>query len=147
MQLEIRPSRGFSVWGVVVGVAAVGVVVACAAPAYLRDRESQQLQGATEVVASQIRMARAMALRSGTDLPVLFETDAHGPTYKIVDHDGSVRVSGRLPNTLMYEASTNRKLTLEKNGRASSPGQVILCNYSGTCDTVSIERTGRVIAH
>ncbi|MGH7740693.1 MAG: pilus assembly FimT family protein [Candidatus Eiseniibacteriota bacterium] len=144
---NIRSTRGFSVQEVVVGLATLGVVVACTAPAVIRYRESHELKGATETVVSQIRLARSVALRTGVDQPMMFETDSKGAIYKIVNPDGSVRTTGRLPNAVMYDASTSRTLTMQKNGRADRSGRIVLCDYSGRCDTVSVERSGFVISH
>jgi len=147
MNLQKRSSRGFSVQEMVVGLATLGVVVACTAPAYIRYRESHELKGATETVVSQIRLARSIALRTGVDQPMVFETDSKGAMYKTVNPDGTVRNTGRLPNTIMYDAATSRMFTLQSNGRVDRHGMVVLCDYSGKCDTVSVEPSGFVISH
>lgn len=147
MKRNARSSRGFSVQEVVVGLATLGVVVACTAPAFVRYREGHELQGATDTVVSQIRMARSIALHTGVDQPMLFETDSKGAIYKALNADGSVRVTGRLPLTVMYDASTSHLVTMQKNGLADRSGMVVLCDYSGKCDTVSVERSGFVISH
>jgi Tfp pilus assembly protein FimT len=142
-----RNARGFSVQEMVVGLATLGLFVACTAPAFVRYRESHALEGATDTVVSQIRMARSMALRTGVDQRIAFETDSKGAIFKAMNPDGSTRAIARLPNTVMYDASTSHKLTLQKNGRADRNGTVVLCDYSGKCDTVSVEPSGFVISH
>ena len=147
MNRVTQHARGFSVQEMVVGLATLGLVVACTAPAFVRNRESHDLDGATETVVAQIRMARSMALRTGMDLPIAFETDSKGAIFKTMNPDGSTRTVARLPNAVMYDASTSHRLTLQKNGRADRNGTVVLCDCSGRCDTVSVERTGFVLSH
>jgi Tfp pilus assembly protein FimT len=147
MKPNARNGRGFSVQELVVGLATVGMVVACTTPAIVRYRGSHELRGATETVVSQIRLARSIALRTGVDQPIMFVTDSKGAIFKTVNPDGSVRTTGRLPNTVMYDAMTSRSLTMQPNGCADRSGVIVLCDYSGKCDTVSVERSGFVISH
>lgn len=147
MHKTLRNIRGFTLQEAVVGLATFGVVVACSVPTYVRYRESHELKGATETVVSQIRLARSIALRTGVDQPIVFETDSRGAMFKIVNPDGSVKSTGRLPNNVMFDALTSHTVTMQSNGRADRSGVVVLCDYSGKCDTVSVERSGFVISH
>jgi Tfp pilus assembly protein FimT len=145
--MEPRVSRGFSVPEVAVAFATLGVVVACSAPAYVRYRDSRELQGAVKSLVSHIRQTRVVALRTGVDQPMVFETDPKGAVFKTMSPNGTMRTTGRLPNTIMYDAGTSRTVTLTSNGRADRVGTVVLCNYGGNSDTVRVARDGFVISH
>jgi Tfp pilus assembly protein FimT len=146
MQTTNRSARGFSLMEVTVGLATLGVVLAVSVPAIAHYGESHDLSGATETVASQIRLARSLALGTGVDQQMLFETDSKGATCKIVNSDGSLQSSTRLPGRVMYDALTSRSLTMQRNGCADRSSVVVLCDTTGKCDTVSVECTGFVIS-
>jgi len=147
MQTENRNSRGFSLIELSLGLATLGVMLAFSVPAIDRFGESHELQGASDTVASQIRLARSVALRTGKDQSMLFETDSKGATCKIMNSDGSLFSSGRLPERVMFDALTCRKLTMQANGCVNRSSVIVLCDVSGRCDTVSVERSGFVISH
>ena len=147
MLTENRSSRGFSLIELTLGLATLGVVLAFSVPAIEHFGESYELRGASETVASQIRLARSIALRTGVDKSMLFETDSKGAACKIMNSDGSLFSSGRLPDRVMYDALTCRSLTMQANGCANRSSVIVLCDYSGRCDTVSVECSGFVISH
>src|SRR5712691_2954443 len=93
MHATNRSARGFSLMEVTVGLATIGAVLAFSVPAIARFGESHDLSGATETVEQQIRLARSIALGTGVDQQMLFETDSKGATCKIVNPDGSLQSS------------------------------------------------------
>jgi Tfp pilus assembly protein FimT len=131
---------------VTVGLATIGAVLAFSVPAIARFGEAHDLSGATETVEQQIRLARSIALGTGVDQQMLFETDSKGATCKIVNPDGSLQSSTRLPGRVMYDALTSHSLTMHRNGCAEGSSVVILRDSAGKCDTVSVECTGFVIS-
>ena len=146
MNNRLSNHRGFSFQEMLIVLVSFGVIVACTVPAYVHYSDSHQLQSATETLVGQIRLARSVALSTGVDQPITFETDSKGALYHVDNPDGTIKMSGRLPNNVMYDARTNRKLTMQANGRADHSGMVVVCDFSGKCDTVSVERSGFVIA-
>ena len=146
MNNHLSNNRGFTLAEMLIVLVSFGAVVACTVPAFVHYNDSHQLRTATETLVGQIRLARTVALSTGVDQPITFETDAQGAMYHVDNPDNSVKMSGRLPSNVMYDASTTRTLTMQSNGRVDHSGMVVLCDRNGKCDTVSVERSGFVIS-
>lgn len=144
--MNLRNNRGYSLHELVVVLATLGVVSAVSVPGYVHYAKSHSLDNAASSVASQIRQARAAAIHRGVDQPVLFETDSKGATFKTMNPDGTVLSSGRLPNSVMYDAATSRAFTIRADGSADHAGLIVLRDGRGRCDTVSVEHDGFVVS-
>lgn len=122
-----------------VTVLLLGMLFTFSIPALRSLSASQQLKGATENVAGQLRLARERAISTGVDQPVRFS----GTTSYWIDLPGAP--SWTLPKGVTFATSMSATVTMRRDGRASASGNIVLRDARGLRDTVSIQRSGLVL--
>ena len=139
-------SRGFSLVELAVTLVVLGLVLAFSIPTFQSFNTSQQLKGATENIAGQMRLMREIAISSGTTQTMHFFYATLGGDYHI--HNGGV-VGGTwsLPRNITYDwlSGTNSVMTCTSDGRMSSSGMIILEDPKGDRDTVSVLSSGLIL--
>jgi prepilin-type N-terminal cleavage/methylation domain-containing protein len=139
-------SRGFSLVELAVTLVVLGLVLAFSIPSFQSFNTTQQLKGATENVAAQMRMMREVAISSGTTQTMHFFYANLGGDYHI--HNGAtVGAIWSLPRNIVYYwgAGTNSIMTATSDGRMSSSGMIILQDQNTKRDTVSVLASGLVL--
>jgi prepilin-type N-terminal cleavage/methylation domain-containing protein len=134
-----RHERGFSLVELAITVLVLGMLFGFSIPALRSLSSSQQLVGATENVAAQLRLARERAIASGTDQPVRFS----GTASYFVDLPGGT--AWTLPQGITFATSMNTTYTMKRDGRSSGSGAIVLRDARGIRDTVSIQLSGLVL--
>jgi len=139
-------SRGFSLVELAVTLVVLGLVLAFTIPSFHSYNTIQQLKGATENIAGQMRMMREVSISSGTTQTMHFFYGTFGGDYHI--HNGGV-VGGTwsLPRNITYYwgAGTNSVMVSTSDGRMSSSGMIILEDPKGDRDTVSVLASGLIL--
>ena len=139
-------SRGFSLVELAVTLVVLGLVLAFSIPSFQRFNTGQQLKGATENIAGQMRLMREIAISSGTTQTMHFFYQTLGGDYHI--HNGAASgAAWSLPRNITYYwgAGTNSVMISTSDGRMSSSGLIILQDPKGDRDTVSVMASGLVL--
>lgn len=135
-------TRGFTLVEMAVTILVLGLIFAFSIPAFRSVSASQQLKGATENIAAQLRLAREKAIATGIDQPMHFSP--FDSDYHIHYLSGEIPVRWKLPRGITYY-SVGVQPTLLRDGRASASGEIILRDERGYRDTVSVQMSGLVL--
>jgi len=140
-----RGSRGFSLVELAVVVTIIGIMFAIGVPNYLTYRRSQELKGAAQNIASQIRLTRATAIMTGRTQRFHLYADFNGYDYHIHDDTGPIKTGWSLPDGITYSWGNSLvSVDLDKDGRASAPLDIVLVRADGQRDTVLVQKSGMV---
>lgn len=139
-------SRGFSLVELAISLVVLGLLLAFSIPAFQSYTLTHKLRGATENMASQMRLMREVSIGTGTTQTMHFFYATFGVDYHI--HNGGVVGGGwSLPRNITYNwaAGTNSVMISAPDGRMTSSGMVILQDNRGNMDTVSVLASGLVL--
>ncbi len=146
----MKPSnpRGFTLVELAVTILVLGLLFAFSIPAFQSVSQSYQLKGATENLASQIRLAREKAIATGVDQPLHFTPNWNYlgaiSDYHIHYPSGHAVPIARLPRGItFYSIGVNP--TMFRDGRMNASGNIILQDQRGNRDTVSVQMSGLVL--
>jgi len=140
-----RGGRGFSLIELTIVITIMGIMFAIGLPNYLTYRRSQELKGAAQNIASQIRLARATAIMTGRTQRFHLYQNFNGYDYHIHDDTGPVKSGWSLPDGITYSWGTSLVgVDLDKDGRASTTLDIELIREDGQRDTVLVQKSGMV---
>lgn len=132
-------TRGYSLVELMVGIAIAGVVMAAAVPNLRSYRESQRLQGATEVVAASVAEAKARA--RSMNMSVIVEYRVDEAVIAVIDdadgdgvEDDTEHVEVHPLDTGLVLASTtftDDRLVFDSRGTAVSGGSIFVTGADG----------------
>jgi len=151
MMRKLREARGFTLIEMSVIILLIGIVAAFSIPAYLKLNRSLQLKGAVSNLASQLQLARAKAMATGTPQAFHFAETGFTSDYH-VHNNGAAEPDGqwKLPQNVTFVwggltlGGTPPQVTMTADGRASQSGIVILQTLGGLRDTVNVQLSGLV---
>ena len=140
-----RGGRGFSLIELTIVITIMGIMFAIGIPNYLTYRRSQELKGAAQNIASQIRLARATAIMTGRTQRFHLYQNFSGYDYHVHDDTGPVKSGWSLPDGITYSWGTSLVgVDLDKDGRASTTLDIELIREDGQRDTVFVQKSGMV---
>jgi len=143
--VSVRNSRGFSLIELAVVVTIMGITFAIGVPSYLTYRRSQELKGAAQNIASQIRLARATAIMTGRTQRFHLYENFNGYDYHVHDSTGGIKSGWKLPDGISYEWGNDLvSVDLDRDGRASTALDILLVREDGQRDTVFVQKSGMV---
>lgn len=141
-------SQGFTLVEMAIVVLLLGTLMAFSVPALQTMRNTNNLKGATQDIAAQMRLARERAISTGVDQVIHFTTNyPAGTEYDYHMHTGGVLgASWKLPRGIDYY-SVGISPTLQKDGRVASGGSglIVLQDAKGHRDTVSVQASGLIL--
>ncbi len=137
-------SAGFTLVELAITMIVLGLIFAFSIPAYRNFSQSQQLHGATENIAAQLRLARQKAISTGIDQPMHFTPNWNNCDYHIHYPSGIVGATWKLPTGITYW-SVGVNPIMKSDGHASASGDVILRDQRGNRDTVSVLVSGLIL--
>jgi len=137
-------THGFTLVEMAVVILIFGMLFAFSIPAFQRINASNQLKGATENLAAQLRLARSKAMSTGMDQPMHFTPNYLNSDYHIHYISGFIPAKWKLPRGITY-FSIGLNPTMKKDGRSDQSGLVILQDQRGNRDTVSVLTSGLVL--
>jgi len=144
-----RRDLGFSLIEMAATLLVLGLIAAIGIPVFRGFSDRHRLGGATENIAAQIRIARERAIATGVEQTLYFQLDTLHSDYRL-HHAGSVAAVWSLPPGVVYDESPADDLDtlrLERDGRASHAGSIVLVDARGFRDTIGIQRSGLVTTH
>ena len=134
--------RGFSLVEMAIVVVVMGLVLAFSVPTMMNMSASQQLKGATENFAVQMRLAREKAIATSVQQPMRIVSTTQ---YQIVPASG-IASTWTLPRGITIVSGTNVSYRMGADGHCDNSGLVVFRNARGLQDTVSIQVSGLVFA-
>ena len=142
-------SSGFTLIELMVVIAVFGVIAAFSVPAMTGMNRTHRLKSAAENVAGQLRLAREIAIGTGTTQTMHY-TLGFVVAGKVTDfhiHNAAVGAAWKLPSGVSYYwgTGTQSSYTFATDGRASVSGLVILEDTGGRRDTVSVQTSGLIL--
>jgi len=139
-------TSGFSLVEMAITILVMGLLFAFSIPAYQGITASQQLKGATENLAAQLRLAREKAMAIQMEQPMHWAPNFMNSDYHIHYPSGFIPTygQGKLPNGITF-FSWGAHPKMLKDGRIDFSGMVILQDRRGNRDTVSYLTSGLVL--
>jgi prepilin-type N-terminal cleavage/methylation domain-containing protein len=145
-------SKGFSMVELAITLVVLGLILAFGIPMYQSYNTTQQLKGATENVAGQMRLLRETAIGTGQPQTMHFTSGFvfNGTTSDYHIHNASVGATWRLPRGIIYfwGSGTASSYIFKSDGRldpTTPSGIVILQDPKGNRDTVSVMSSGLIL--
>lgn len=144
----MRTEKGVTLVELSLVILVMGLMFAMGFPALQSMNQTLQLQGASQNVAAQLRLAREKAIATGQSQIIHFTPNyPSGTTIDFHLHNSSVGAGWSFPNGVTYYGTypSYSSVTFTRDGRASSSGFVVLTNTRGARDTVSVQLSGMVV--
>jgi prepilin-type N-terminal cleavage/methylation domain-containing protein len=143
-------SSGFTLVELAIVVLIMGMLLAFSVPALQTLTNSNNLKGATQNIAAQMRLAREKAISTGVDQIIHFTPNyPSGTTYDYHIHTGGVvGACWSLPKGVdYYTINVTGGPTLLKDGRSSGSGLIVLQDKRGNRDTVMVQASGLILVN
>jgi len=139
-------TSGFTLVEMAVTILVLGLLLAFSVPAFQNISSSYQLQGATQNIAAQLRLAREKAMATGMDQPVHWAPNFMASDYHIHYPSGFIPTTGKwkLPRGITLFTWSNHPI-LRQDGRIQNPGIVVVQDTRGNRDTVSFIASGLIL--
>ncbi len=144
--MTLRDRNGFSLMELMVVMIVVAAILAFSLPGFLNYLGTQNLKGAADNIAAQLRIAREKAIATGTTQTMHFYYQQFNSDYHI--HNGAVTTPGwYLPNGITYYNGVGFQpiFPMKPDGQCSNSGYVILQDRRNHRDTVSVQLSGLVL--
>lgn len=125
--------------GIVAMVSLMGI------PSYLGLNSRAQLQCATEEIASDLRLARQLALTNRDRVRIVIDTEAQQLITQFVNRETTHHVyhyGGK--GLIIEEPSAGWDVQFQPSGRTATPTTIQLRNREGQTQTLTVSITGRV---
>jgi prepilin-type N-terminal cleavage/methylation domain-containing protein len=139
-------SRGFSLVELAIVLVVFGIALAIGVPMLSGLSSAQQLKGATENMAAQLRLAREIAIDTSSPQCMHLFYATLGGDYHI--HNGAIQGgTWSLPRGITYNwaTGTSSVFNFATDGRADVSALVILQNTRGEFDTISVQTSGLIL--
>ena len=140
-------SRGFSMVELAIVLAIVGLLIGFGVPMFSGYRASHMVKIAGENISGQLRLAREKAISTGITQTLRFRAGFQGSDYHV--WRGTVAdPKWSLPVGIHYlwASGTQDTFRLTSDGRCLESGMIIVQDARGVRDTVSVQRSGVVLA-
>jgi type IV fimbrial biogenesis protein FimT len=126
-------------------VAMIGVLAGIAVPNFLRLRSHVQISAATAEIASELRLARQLAIASRERVRLLFDAQRHVIATEFVTRGTTHHVYRYGDKSLeVEEPSGGPEIVFYPSGRLATPTTIRLRNAVGQAEELTVSLTGRV---
>lgn len=139
--------EGHTLMELMVGLAITGIISALAIPNFLTLNSSEQIHSVTEEVASELRLARQLAMAHRDRVRITFDLEQQALVSQFVNG-----LEATLHHVYRYadkevaidEPSAGLEILFHPSGRSATATTIHLHNNEGQTQTVTVGITGRV---
>lgn len=139
--------EGHTLMELMVGLAVTGIISALAIPNFLTLNSVVQIHSATEEVASELRLARQLAIAHRDRVRITFDLEQQALVVQSIN--GSEVTPHHVyryadKGVAIEEPSTGPEILFHPSGRSATATTIHLRNKEGQTQTVTVGITGRV---
>jgi type IV fimbrial biogenesis protein FimT len=137
--------QGWSLTELLVVLAIMGVMSVLAGPSYQTLTARGQARSATVEIASELRLARQLAMARRERLGVIFDRERRTITIRRADVEGILQVYQYADKGVVVEEPTGGpELLFHPSGRSATPTTIRVRDSQGRETTFTVSITGRV---
>ena len=137
--------QGWSLTELLIVLAIMGIMAALAGPSYQTWAARVQARSATVEIASELRLARQLAMARRERLRVIFDREGHTITLRRADAEGILHVYQYADKGVVVEEPTaGPELLFHPSGRSVTPTTIRVRDSQGRETTFTVSITGRV---
>lgn len=137
--------QGWSLTELLIVLAIMGFMAALAGPSYQTWAARVQARSATIEIASEIRLARHLAMARRERLRVIFDREGRTITLRRADAEGILHVYQYADKGVVVEEPTaGPELLFHPSGRSVTPTTIRVRDSQGRETTFTVSITGRV---
>ena len=139
--------EGHTLMELMVVIAVIGITSALAVPNFLTINSGAQIHSATEEIASELRLARQLAITHRDRVRITFDLEQQALVAQLVN--GSESTPHRVyryadKGVVIEEPSAGPEILFHPSGRSATATTIHLRNKEGQTQTVTVGITGRV---
>ena len=143
-KLQIQ-EQGWTLMELLVVLAILGIMSVLAMPSYQTLAARAQARSATAEIASELRLARQLAMARRERLRVIFDREGRMITLRRVDAEDILHVYQYADKGVVVEEPTaGPELLFHPSGRSASPTTIRVRDSQGEVITFTVSITGRV---
>ncbi len=143
-ELQIQ-EQGWSLTELLVVLAIVGIMSILAGPSYQTLTARVQARSATIEIASELRLARQLAMARRERLRVIFDRERRTITIRRADAEGLLQVYQYADKgVVVEEPSGGPELLFHPSGRSATPTTIRVRDSQDRVTTFTVSITGRV---
>lgn len=144
MKAHMRQA-GHTLLELMVTLAVIGIVSTLAIPSFMSLNSRMQLRCVTEEIASELRLARQLAMTHRGRVRLSFDFEQHALVAEFVD-DGRTHHVYRYEDkgVVVEEPSAGPEILFHSSGRSATATTIRLHGRDGRSATVTVGLTGRV---
>jgi type IV fimbrial biogenesis protein FimT len=140
-----RQEEGWSLTELLIVLAIMGIMAALAGPSYQTLAVRGQARSATIEIASELRLARQLAMARRERLRVIFDREGRTITLQRADTEGALYVYHYADNGVVVEEPTaGPELLFHPSGRSATPTTIRVRDSQGRETIFTVSITGRV---
>lgn len=137
--------QGWSLTELLIVLAIMGIMAALAGPSYQTWAARVQARSAIVEIASELRLARQLAMARRERLRVIFDREGHTITLRRADAEGILHVYQYADKGVVVEEPTaGPELLFHPSGRSVTPTTIRVRDSQGRETTFTVSITGRV---
>ena len=139
--------QGWSLPELLIVLAIMGIMSMLAVPSYQTLIARVQARSATAEIASELRLARQLAMARRERLRVIFDREGRTITLRRADAEGILHVYQYADKGVVVEEPTaGPELLFHPSGRSATPTTIRVRDSQGRETTFTVSITGRVSA-
>jgi type IV fimbrial biogenesis protein FimT len=139
--------QGWSLTELLIVLAIMGIISILAWPSYQTFSTRAQARSATVEIASELRLARQLAMARRERLRIIFDREGRTISLQRVDTEGILHVYQYADKGVVVEEPTaGPELLFYPSGRSATPTTIRVRDSQGRETTFTVSITGRVSA-
>ena len=137
--------QGWTLTELLTVLAIMGIMAVLAGPSYQASTARGQARSATVEIASELRLARQLAMARRERLRVIFDREGRTITLRRADAEGILHVYQYADKGVVVEEPTaGPELLFHPSGRSVTPTTIRVRDSQGRATTFTVSITGRV---